>query len=1061
MKSLYLLLFICAFYMNAHGALFEKPGHFTDQRADIAITGTVTDQDGQLLPGAVVKLKGTTITTSTDVHGVYKLNLKSLSGTLVFSFIGYVSKEIEISTAKNYDVTLTKNTTSLSEVVVIGYGSQQKTSVSNSIASMNATQIEKQVTGNVLDAMEGQMAGVEVRQGSGRPGDNPTVRIRGTGSINASNAPLYVVDGLPLEDASDINTINPNDIASIDVLKDAASAAIYGSRGGNGVVIITTKKGSPKRTKFDVAYYTGASRVTKELQVLDRDQYIQYEKEGFQYTWTQSGGNPATPNAQRPSTYRYLPMYDNPDTIANTNWQDEIFRTAVVSNYQVGVQGGSDKINYYISGNYLYQEGIVKATNLNRYSLRANINATLNKYMKAGINFTPTYGIENLRATDGHFNGSQGDGATLLSALMMPPTIPAKFPDGTYGQTLGTKIFTGNVAITSPLEKLEDPNYINRSNTYRMQGIAYIEVDPLKDLTYKMNLGGDYKNASTLFYRPSTVSTATAPAGVPGTQSNVANIAGNNVSINANNYTWDNQVTYDHTFNLVHHFNATAVYSIQKSNSSSQTLTGQAGTFANDLVQNVQGASIINGTTAGQAWSLMSYLGRLTYDYKSKYLFTASIRRDGTSRFAPGHQWGTFPSVSGGWRISDEDFFKKVTAVSDLKMRASYGVTGNFSIGNYAWESTLTASNYNLGAGDGKLVAGYAPNNFENPNLTWETNTQLGGGVDIGLLKDRIYLSVDVYRRVTSNLLYNRPVPGNSGFNQYLGNIGSVGNKGIEIDLKTTNINSHSFTWNTNLNFSLNRNEVLKLGEDNASILTTTENTVTQLIQVGQPFAVFYGYPTAGIFTDQADVNAHPDMKFSTAAGPGDTKFVDTNHDGVISAADQVILGNPTPSFSYGITNAFTYKRFDLSIQLQGVQGGDIYYLGSRFVGVNALTYNQLAVSVLNRWKSPTDPGDGIYPRIGSVGIAQSNVQRYLYDGSYLRIRNVSLGYTMKPATLAKIGVSALKLYVTGQNLFTFTKYIGYNPEVNQYGEGVTSIGLDYGSYPLSRSVVFGVNLSF
>lgn len=1061
MRIFYLLCMLCMLAASTFAARFKtSPGRYPASDT-VTISGKVTSQEGDPLPGVTVKLKGTNIATATNQDGVFNLKLPSRSGTLLFSMIGYIPGEATVNGSSAYNMILSADSKDLSEVVVIGYGTQKRLKLSNAVATMNAEQIEKQVTNNVLDAMEGQMAGVEVRQGSGRPGDNPTVRIRGTGSVNASNAPLYVVDGLPLEDASDINSINPNDIATIDVLKDAASAAIYGSRGGNGVVIITTKKGSAKHNKFDFSYYTGTSQVAKEIQVLNRDQYIQYEKEGYQYTWLQSGGNPATPNAQRPSTYRYLPMYDNPDTVANTNWQDEIFRTGIMSNYQLGVQGGSDKMTYYISGNYLYQQGIVKATDINRYSLRANVTANLNKFIKVGINIAPTYGVENLRATDGHFNGSAGDGATLLSALMMPPTIPAKFPDGTYGQTLGSKIFTGSVAITSPLEKLENPDYINRSNTNRVQGVGFLEITPAKDFVYRMDLGGDYKHSSTLFYRPSTVSTSGAAAGVPGVQSNVANIASNDAYLTASNYSWNNQVTYDHTFKSVHHVNATGVFSVQKSNIDSQTLTGQSGTFANDLVKNPQGATIINGTSTGQAWTLMSYLARVNYDYKSKYLLTASIRRDGTSRFAPGHQWGTFPSVSAGWRISDEPFFKDVNWISDLKLRGSYGVTGNFSIGNYAWESTLVSSNYNFGAGDGKVVTGYAPNNFENPNLTWETNKQLGAGVDVGFLHDRINLSVDVYRRVTSNLLYNRPIPGNSGFNQYLGNIGSVGNKGLEIDLRTNNISAHGFTWITSINFSLNRNKVLKLGDDNAPILTTTENTVTQLIEVGQPFAVFYGYPTAGIFKDQADVNAHPDMKFSAAAGPGDTKFVDTNHDGVITDADRVILGNPTPNFSYGITNAFTYKNFDLSIQLQGVEGGDIYYLGSRFVGTQSLTYNQLAVSVLNRWKSPTDPGNGNFPRIGSIGLAQSNVQRYLYSGTYLRIRNVSLGYRMSPTFLSKIGISSLRVYATGQNLFTFSKYIGYNPEVNQYGESVTSIGLDYGSYPLSRTIILGINLSF
>ena len=1037
----------------------------TQQNSRIKIIGTVMDKDDHSgIPGVTIKVKNSNNTAVTGANGFYSIATDE-PGVITFSSIGYQTVELSVNTSKNINIELVKTNSALNEVVVVGYGTQRKSDVSNSVSSMSSSQIEKQVTGNVLNTMAGQMSGVEVRQGSGRPGDNPTIRIRGSGSINASNAPLYVVDGLPLEDASDINSLNPNDIATIDVLKDAAAAAIYGSRGGNGVVIVTTKKGKAGQAKFDFSAYTGINSASKRIKVLDKDEYIKYQIEGYQSSWIQSGGDPNVPNASRPAAYRYLVQYDQPENFPNTDWQSEIMRSAPISNYQLGAQGGSDKFNYYVSGNYFTQQGIIKATDISKYNMRANINSKLNNYLEIGLNITPSYSLENLRGTDGHFNGSLGDGATILAALMMPPTVPARYPDGTYGMTLQSNIFApGNSAIVSPLQPLDDPNYINNRSIFRVQGISFLNFKPFKYLTYRLSFGGDYRINGTTFYRPSTVSTSSTAVLTPDRKDpNIANIASTGSGSYGYNFSWENQVNYNRAFKGGHNINLTGVYSVQKSSSNSLNLTGQSGRFDNDLIQNVQGAAVINGTYGVQQWTLLSYLARINYDYKKKYLLATSIRTDGASRFAANKKWGTFPSISFGWRVSEEKFMKKIPVISELKVRSSYGSTGNFSIGNYGWQSLLTRANYNFGAGDGAIATGYAINNFQNNNLTWETNRQLGMGLEIGLFKNRLYFVTDLYRRLTKDLLYNRPIPGLSGFNQYLGNIGNIENKGIEFELRTQNL-VNKFKWNTNFNLSINRNKVLKLGDKNEPILTTRENTVTQLIQVGQPFAVFYGYKTDGIFKDQNDVAAHPDQKFSSASGPGDTKFVDTNRDGVITDADRVILGNPTPDFSYGITNDFSYKAFDLSIQIQGVQGGDIYFLGSRFIGTQSLTQNQLEGAILNRWKSPSDPGNGNYPRTGttpSIGLVPSNIQRYLYDGSYLRIRNVSLGYTVKPELLKKFGFRSVRVYATGQNLFTFTKYIGYNPEVNQFGESVTSIGIDYGSYPLNRSFIFGANLSF
>ena len=471
---------------------------------------------------------------------------------------------------------------------------------------------------------------------------------------------------------------------------------------------------------------------------------------------------------------------------------------------------------------------------------------------------------------------------------------------------------------------------------------------------------------------------------------------------------------------------------------------------------NVRGASIINANYNVEEWSLLSYFGRVNYAFKNKYLLSAALRRDGSSRFATNNKWALFPSASVGWRISEEPFLQSVGVLSDLKVRASYGVTGNFNIGNYRWRALLTSSNYNFGAGEGSIANGFALSNFINPDLTWETNNQTDIGLDVGLWQNRLSLSLDLYRRITEGLLYTLPIPAVSGFTSTYGNMGTIENKGIELEIHTVNMNK-AFRWTTDFNFSLNRNVVLKLGANDEPIVSTYEATAVQVTEVGKPFAQFFGYQTDGIFMTQAEADANPGMKLNPAARAGDVRFVDTNGDGVITPEDRVSLGNPTPDFIYGMTNRFSYKNFDLDIQLQGVQGGKILFNQARFNGLTSIAVNSLA-HIKDRWRSEEDPGNG-FPRWGFLNSGEALPSLYLYDGTYLRVRNVTLGYNLPSALVQKVRLSNVRLYATGQNLFTFTKYIGYNPEVNIHGENVTRPGIDYGVYPLARSIIFGINI--
>ncbi|WP_448699329.1 SusC/RagA family TonB-linked outer membrane protein [Mucilaginibacter sp. AW1-3] len=1048
------------------------------------IHGTVTEsRDGSTLPGVSVLLKGSTKGVQTDANGLYTINAP-LGSTLVFSFIGYRSQEIQVNSALT-NVSLVIETNALNEVVVIGYGTQRRASLTASTSSVTANEIKDQITTNILDAVASQVPGVEVTASTGRPGASPTVKIRGTGSISADNTPLYVVDGIPLADASDINMINPNDVASFDVLKDASAAAIYGSRGGNGVVLITTKKGKAGQGRIDFNYYTGIQDIPKMLKLLNRDESIQYYKEQTAANWASVNGNPATPNGSRLynnslANVNYIPAFDDPANVANTDWQSLIYqKNAPTSNYQLSGSGGSDKVTFFVSGNYLTRDGIVKATDFKRYTGRVNLDAKVNSFFKVGMNFSPSYSIENRRNTDLHINSPDLDAGVILSALVQPPTIAPKTPEGLYNSNNGVPLYTqyGYATANSPLQPIEDPKYHWTQEVSRYMGSTYGEIEFIKGLTFRSTLGIDARSNWSDKYRPSTVSVA-----ANGTQAltptfpgpNIANIAASRTEGHTMNWTWDNILTYQHTFAKDHDLNLLGGYSAQKYTAISNTLAGAAGSFQNDLVPNLAGsASIVGSGVSKNIWTLLSYLARASYAYKNKYLLQAVIRRDGSSKFGTDTKWGNFPSVSAGWRISEEDFAKRFTLLNELKLRGSYGEAGNFNIGYYPGIPSLSSANYTFG--NSGVVSGYAPGNLPNNEITWEYNKKMDVGLDVSILKNRVNLTFDYYSDLTTGLLYSLPVPALSGFTSQNGNVGEIQNRGIDISLRTTNIDNAGFKWVTDLNFSRNRNKVLHLGKKDETITTNSEGSAsTQQLRVDYPVSVFYGYKIDGVFKDQADVDAHSEQRFTEnnrLSGPGDTKFVDVNGDGKITADDRTVIGDPNPDFTYGITNRFSYKGIDLAIELQGVQGNDVFMLSSRFIGSYgpALSWNQLEEEVLNRWQSPSQPGNGLYPRQGTtgnaaVGYTASQPARWLRDGSYLRVRNVTLGYNVPSLLTRKAHISSVRLYATAQNLFTFTHYVGYNPDVNVYSGGGTNnelrlMGIDYASYPLTRTFTFGINV--
>lgn len=1059
-----LLLFFCLLA----GPLFAQ---------DLVLNGKVLDAtESQPLPGVTIQVKDSNKGTVTDANGVFSI-ATTKGQVLVFSYIGYeaISFTVENNTAPV--IKLTPQINNLNEVAVVGYGTQKKVSLTGAVSSINSGNIKNQVTKNAMDAIAGQIAGVQVTSATGIPGAPPVIRIRGTGSISAGNEPLYVVDGLPLQSGSDLNTIDPNDIETMDVLKDASAQAIYGSRGSNGVVLITTKRGKTGQGRIDFNYYTGFQNVPKLIDVLDRDGEIKYWKETSAAIWAASGGDPNVPNGSRVTSagsrafVNYLEAYDDPSSLPNTNWQKEIFRTAPTSNYQLSVRGGSEKIKYYVSGNYFTGDGVVKATDWKRYTARLNVDASPTDYFRVGMNLSPSYTKENRRWTDGSVSSPDNDVSVVMTAMVLPSSIAPKTADGLYDGTGGRLNIpyttVGWAAANNPLQPLEDPNYRFIVEKSRITGLTYAELEPIKGLVLRTDVGLDRVDGITNKYRPSTVSSYTnqvrvryQPLALPVTIfSSQENLADYTLS-------WNNTLTWHKTFANVHDINFLAGYTYQKGVYEYSSLLGAPGSYQNDAVQYVSGAATINGSANKSQWTLLSYLSRINYSFKEKYLLSASVRRDGSSRFGKNNKFAIFPAASVGWRISEESFLKDVSFLQELKLRVGYGKTGNFNIGNYTSIPQLGADNYNLGS---TLAVGYAPVSLSNDELSWETNTTIDAGVDVGFFRNRLNLNFDYYRRVTDNLLYNLPIPSISGFTTAISNIGKVENKGIELSISSVNIKAKGFTWTSNVNFSKNRNTVLSLGKNNLPITSfTTGNYSMQRIEVGKPLSYFFGYKLGGIFKDQQDVDAHPEMRLKNASGqligaPGDSKIVDVNGDGVITTDDRTEIGNPNPDFTYGISNHLSYKGFDLDIQLQGVQGQDVLFFNALYIGSNTLVWNQLRESVEERWKSPSEPGNGVYARAegptAALGNAETRADRFTKDASYLRIRNITLGYTIPSSLVKRIHLSSLRLYTSVQNLHTFTKYMGYNPDVSVYGESVALPGVDFGGYPLARTFTFGVNI--
>ncbi|WP_338875641.1 TonB-dependent receptor [Spirosoma sp. SC4-14] len=1032
--------------------------------ADQTISGQVIDAaTNSPLPGVSVVVKGTSRGTTTDGEGNYKVSVPDQNAgptlTLVFSFIGYTTQEIVVGNRSSINVSLSNDDKTLNEIVVVGYGTQNRRELTGSVASIQTQTIKDQPVSNVVEGLTGRMPGVLIQQNTGAPGNAPSIKVRGLGSISAGNGPLIVVDGQPLNsggltNAGGLNQLNPNDIEKIDVLKDASATAIYGSRGSNGVVMITTKRGKTGQSRISFDYYTGSQEVSKKMDVLNAQQFAEFSKEAANTAYLDRvpGASITDPNSARASGQRYrYPRgefagvnFDDPASLASYDYQDMIFRKAPISNYQLSASGGTEKVQYFLSGNYLKQDGVIKRSGIDRYTVRSNVDAQLSSKLKVGLSFSPSFMTENRVNSDGHW-ASNG---VINAALSLPPFIPIYQADGmTYNSQTFYAAPYDWPGITNPVANITEAD--NQVTQLRLLGNAYAELAIWKSLRYRGTIGADLN-----YLRQNQYQTSAMPLNqlLPPNVSTGSAYTSQNI-----NWVTNHTLSYTLDLNTTHHLEA--LVGLESQRNDYQESRVNANNFPNDLVRTVNAGTIIGGTSYRDQWALASYFARVNYNYKDRYLFNASVRRDGSSRFGTISRFGTFPSASVGWRIIEESFMKSVPVISDMKLRASYGLSGNNAFtSNYPAIGVLGKDNYVLG---NALANGLATSSIANDRLGWEKSRQTDIGLDLGLFQNRVFLTVDYYKRITTDLLLSVQVPTLTGFTSAVRNIGKVENQGMEFALSTRNINGSgagSFTWSTDLNLSFNRNKVLALGPTGDPIRSGTGVGETNITMIGQPLGSFFGYQQLGVFRDQADLDSYPHFSDSR---PGDVKFADVNGDGKITADDRTLIGNNQPDFIYGITNTLSFKGFDLSIVAQGVQGGQILNLSRRFFENLEGNSNQLT-TVLNRWHSPQDPGNGITPRANARSTGNNNQvsSRWVESASYFRIRNITLGYNVPRPFLQKIKVQTLRVYAGVQNALTVSKYLGYNPEVSGY-EGPLTGGVDYGSYPLARTYTIGLNLGF
>ncbi|WP_447639955.1 MULTISPECIES: TonB-dependent receptor [Chitinophagaceae] len=953
------------------------------------VSGSVTDSTGKPLAGVAILKKGTTKGAQTDDAGNYTIEANS-GDILVFSYIGYQTREIEVGNNKQINVTLHVQAAKLDDFVVVGYGTQKKKDLTGAISIVSSDALEERPNVQFGDALEGKAAGVQVLKSSGAPQAGFNIRIRGTSSITSGSDPLYIVDGVPTESISEIN---PADIASFSILKDASSAAIYGASGANGVVLITTKRGRSGKTVVSLDSYTGFSTVRKRIPTLNATQYADL-------------------------------ISDMGETIdisaynANTNWQDLMFRHGLSQNANISVRGGNEKTTFYMSGGIVKQNGILVTNTMNRANFKLNLDHNISKVFKVGtsLSYNRWYDVD---VSEGYTNSA------VMNTLLGAPVI------GVYNDT------KTQFTVDPFYQDLDNPmglilgnnhNYVNN----RFMGNMYIEAKITKDLRARSMFGYEYfHNQANSFVNPYLTTEGRSKNGIAAVSTTT-----NAYWISENTLTYDKHVS-KHNFNVMAGFIA--------SNTKTDASSIATHNFANGNIVTVNGGSIIDAATATTAkLSTVSFMGRLTYNYNEKYYASANIRRDASTVFGSDNMWGWFPAFSAAWRLSNEDFFKDVTFINDLKIRAGWGKVGNSQIPPYSYlGQILPTSNYVIGD---LVVPGYTPSTLPNEKLHWESTNQTDIGLDLTVLDNRLTFTADYYDKKTVGLLLNIPVAASSGYTSALKNIGSLRNRGFEFSFNSKNIDNANFKWSSDFNISFNRNKVLNVdqGTINDGEIESRGNSV--LIRAGLPLGSFYGYVSKGVNPQTGNIDY--EMADSTIG---------------LQTSDMKVIGNPNPNYTFGFTNTFQYKNWDLTVFLQGVQGNKVLN-ATRIYSEGMWELRNQTTAVLNRWRKPGDITNVPRPDYNNddepFGNYNSQVSsRFIEDGSYIRLKSINLGYRFQPKKVS-FWTSA-KVYFTAENLITWTKYSGYDPEVNAFGNSNTVQGVDFGSYPQTRNYIVGINVTF
>jgi len=1041
--------------------------------AQTSIKGVVTGGPGkEPLPGVSIVVKGTTRGTTSNSDGTYALALPTPDATLIFSFIGYQTTERKVSGQATLDVSLEEQK-ALDEVVVVGYGTIKKSDLTGSIATVKTDDLLKTIPTSINQGLQGQVAGVQVNRSDGAPGAGISLTIRGTNSFSGSE-PLYVIDGIPFtspaptsasagatsqQSTNALAYINPQDIASLEVLKDASATAIYGSRGANGVVLITTKKGQAGKDKIELIANTSVARISKRIPVLDAYHYALFQNEAYQNNITYNGAaptiapfpgqvalDPATgTQVRQPAPEDFLTGVQGtslPDGFTGTNWQDQIFRTGLTKDYTLRISGGSDKGSYSVSGNVLDQQGIIKNSGYTRYGLQANINRKLYKWLEFGSNNNVTF--SNYQLAKSNSNGNES--SIISSALFFPPTYPTTVDATAIARENSTSYYQQ----ANPLLYLQQAK--DQTASVGVYSSNYLQLQFTDWLSFRQNLGVNYNtNNREVYY---------------GRRLQEGRLVNGSALVSDDTWrgiTLESILSANKTFGGAHTINAVA--GVTRETGYSYYRNMSATGFPDDILQD---NSIGNGAnqkqlnSGKQDNSLFSVLGRVNYSYKGRYLATVSYRRDGSSRFATANKFANFASFSVAWNLADESFIQQLNAFSTLKLRAGYGETGNQGIGSYRTLQLLGFSPYPVA---GNLQAGYADYTWRGPadlNLKWETTGQYNVGLDIGVMQNRFNFTVDVYRKLTRDLLQQVQIPLSTGFTTQLTNIGAVENKGLEISGIGTLLTTPRFKWDINANISFNRNKLQDLPGDQFAqrLYFGADNFFLQ--RNGQPIGTVYGYVEDGFYDNLAEVKADPQFASQSEALQrqqiGEIKYKNLDSDPTsISASDRTIIGNTNPKYTYGVTNNFSYRNFNLSVFVQGVQGGDI---------VNTNLYQIKMGKVANipqfvydeRW-TPENSANAKWPKALAADTRQQRLSnRLIEDGSYVRLKNVNFGYVFNRPTSF---IEAINVYGSVSNVFTITKYSWFDPDVNAFGGDASRRGVDMNSYPNSRTYTLGVRIGF